>query len=101
MKGNEVIEKINLHDKSYYVIGALAKCEVVLHHASISRFHAALVISSGVHLIDLSSKSFTFLNGQQLPALLAQPLKIGDILTFGASSRTYRLSSIDYSKIAK
>lgn len=67
--------------------------DVVLEHASISRRHAAVGFTSGtqVSVLDLGATHGTFLNGERLPPHVPRPLRDGDVLTFGASSRRYIL----------
>ena len=55
--------------------------------------------SQGVLLVDLNSKAKTFINNEPLIGLVAQPLQIGDSIQFGQSSRTYKVKTIDYSRI--
>ncbi len=100
LKGDEKIETIKLEGKEHYFLGKLAGSDVLMAHQSISRRHAALICESqlGVCIIDLGSKAGSFLNKEKAANCIPCRLKPGDILNFGASTRSYRLS-VDYSDV--
>ena len=79
-----------------YTFGRSLTCDFQLDHPSISRQHAALVhhTKGGLYLIDLKSSHCTAVNGTRLRPFEAVLLKQGSLLTFGASSRTYRLEGV-------
>lgn len=86
-----VIETIYLENRPFYIFGVLPDNHVILNHLSISRVHAAIVISDEVQIIDLNSKAGTFVNTEKLNSLVPKSTVIGDEISFGASSRTYKI----------
>ena len=98
LKNNEVIEKIELKDKPFFMFGTLKTNDVVLAHQSISRNHAVLIIEQkiGVSLIDLESKSGTFLDNVKLEHHVPYRLKQEAKIQFAVSSRQY-VVELDYS----
>ena len=102
-KDGELIETITLDGKAFYIFGAhQLKCDVLLRHQSISRVHAALLIDQdlGVVLLDLMSKAGTKLDDQQIDGCIPMPVKPGQKMVFGLSTRTYQVQ-IDYSKMQR
>lgn len=70
-----------IHDN--FVIGKERKSTnyCVVGNTSVSRQHAQIRYINGIyHIEDLSSKNYTFLNGNQLPAYRPAELKDGDII---------------------
>lgn len=100
LKGNELIESIELKDKSFFLFGTLKTNDVVLAHQSISRIHAALIIEqkNGVSLIDLQSKSGTFIDNVKLDHHVPYRLKQESKIRFAVSSRVY-VVEFDYSLV--
>jgi len=100
LKGDEKVETAKLEGKEYYFMGKLAGSDVLMAHGSISRRHAALICGSelGVCIIDLGSKAGSFLNKEKAVNCVPCRLKPGDILNFGGSTRSYKVS-IDYSDV--
>ena len=98
MKNNEAIEKIELKDKPFFLFGTLKTNDIVLAHQSISRNHAVLIIEQkmGVSLIDLQSKSGTYLDGQKLEHHIPYRVKQDSKIQFAVSSRMYNVD-LDYS----
>ena len=84
---------------SFIFGGHPEKSQVTLLHPSISRCHAALIIDqdAGVLFVDLMSRAGVTLNDNKLTPLIPSPLKNGDKITFGLSTRTYKIEMIDYS----
>lgn len=64
--------------------------------------HAAIVIDGelGVCVVDLMSKAGTKVDDKTVEGCIPFPVKSGQSLTFGLSTRTYQLS-VDYSKMQK
>lgn len=100
MKEGKHIETISLSSKSYYLFGQLKTNHVILAHPSISRQHAAIIIQeqSKVSIIDLGSKSKTFLNDNSIDEYKDIDLKNNDVIKFAVSTRDY-IVKIDYSKV--
>merc|ERR1719319_220899 len=68
-------------------------CDVRLDHPSISRQHAAILhgSSGNPYILDLGSSHGTQVNHKKLPGHKRKPLKDGDVVKFGASSREYHV----------
>lgn len=100
LKGNELIESIELKDKPFFLFGTLKTNDVVLAHQSISRIHAALIIeqNNGVSLIDLQSKSGTFIENAKLDHHVPFRLKQESKIRFAVSSRVY-VVEFDYTLV--
>jgi len=100
LKNNEIIEKIELKDKPFYLLGTLKTNDVVLAHQSISRNHSVLIVEQkmGVSLMDLQSKSGTFLDGLKLEPHIPYKVKQDAKIQFAVSSRIYNVE-IDYSLV--
>lgn len=81
---------LNLNSISF---GRAADCNVTLDHSSISRQHASLVRGENgeFHLVDNHSTHGTYINGKILSWKASKCVKPGDILQFGASTRSYIL----------
>jgi adenylate cyclase len=63
------------------VVGRAASCDIVLDDHSVSREHAALLVSNGrLRVVDLNSRNGTFLNGEAVQQVDLVP---GDNVTFG------------------
>ena len=100
----QLIESIKLEHKPVFVFGRNpAKCDVQLLHESISRQHAAIVIDKekGVQLVDLGSRAETKLDDKAItPCIPVSLKKSGNEITFGLSSRRYRVT-VDYSRMER
>lgn len=68
-------------------------CDVRLDHPSISRQHAAVLhgSSGNPYLMDLGSSHGSSINHKKLVENKREPLKDGDVIKFGASSREYHV----------
>ena len=65
-------------------IGRSSRCDLVVIHPEVSRFHARLVWKEGTYWIeDLSSTNGTWLNGQRLEPHKPVALKPGDVIGLG------------------
>ena len=92
-KGGEELESLDIGEHPLYTFGRALTCDVQLDHPSISRQHACVVHheNGGLYVIDLKSSHATFINGKPLRPFEATLLREGASITFGASSRSYRL----------
>ena len=90
----KVLERLKVGKRAVHSFGRNADlCTHALDHSSISRQHALIVhSSSGPHAVDLYSSQGTTVNGQRLEP--GQPVRLydDDVLVFGGSSRSYRVS---------
>jgi smad nuclear-interacting protein 1 len=104
-KGEEALDPIVIHEKSFYLFGRDREvCDVPLDHLSCSSQHAVIVHRQVGHkdkltglksfvvkpyIIDLGSRNGTFLNSVRLDDSRYYELFEKDALKFGASSREY------------
>ncbi|KAI9100710.1 hypothetical protein DFS34DRAFT_498516 [Phlyctochytrium arcticum] len=93
LKNGTIVEKISNISKAFLVVGRLPVCDIESEHASISRYHAILQFhrDGSCSLYDLDSTHGTWLNKVRVAGRHHTPVKIGDMIRFGASSRTYLL----------
>lgn len=105
LKSGQIVETVNLNDKSYYVFGRLANlCDVVLAHPTVSRFHAVLQYRlngddrnpPGFYIYDLESTHGTFLNKQKINTNTFIRVHVGHMLKFGWSTRNFILQGPDH-----
>eukprot|EP00088_Acartia_fossae_P013771 TRINITY_DN17284_c0_g1_i6.p1 TRINITY_DN17284_c0_g1~~TRINITY_DN17284_c0_g1_i6.p1 ORF type:complete len:800 (-),score=259.20 TRINITY_DN17284_c0_g1_i6:145-2544(-) len=96
LKNGTIIDTIELKDKSFFVIGRLATCDIVMEHPSLSRYHAVLQYKSksspekpaGFYLYDLDSTHGSFHNKNKCFPKTFYRLRVGHMLKFGMSTRT-------------
>lgn len=101
LKGGEAIEELELGGKAVFFLGLQPdRVDIHLLHPSISRVHSALITDTDTNfaVIDLGSKYGTKVNKKLIFDHTPVTLKDKDEITFGESSRTYKVS-IDYSKV--
>ncbi|XP_011643500.2 LOW QUALITY PROTEIN: kanadaptin [Pogonomyrmex barbatus] len=97
LKSGMIIEKIDLTEKSFYLIGRLPSCNLSLAHPTISRHHAIIQYraiddeknSKGFYLYDLESTHGTFWNGHRIKSRTYVRLQGGHMIKFGCSQRKY------------
>lgn len=102
-KNGEVIERVELEGRAYFVFGSREDtADVVMLHPSISRTHAILIVdaNSNVQLIDPGSKAGTQINDEMMSLNYPYALKNGQVVKFGESTRTYKVS-LDFSKVTR
>ena len=80
--------------REFLFIGRVPLCDLVLDHASISRFHAILQFdrrraADGFAIYDLGSTHGTFVNKERILPHTHIHLNIGDFVRFGESLRVY------------
>lgn len=99
IKDDAKLDPIWLEQKANYFFGQQKKNDVLLAHPSISRRHAVIFLNDHfqVSIMDLGSRSGTFLNDQFLEPHIPYALQNDDYLKFAKSSRTYVLD-IDFSR---
>ncbi|KAN0008606.1 hypothetical protein ACTFIU_009331 [Dictyostelium citrinum] len=103
IKSGTIIEHINLNKKPFYLIGRLPICDIQLEHATISRQHAIIQHREGgkLYLYDLNSTHGSMINKQKCKPNIHIPIKVGDVIKFGESTRLFVLDGpnldIDYS----
>ena len=95
LKNSNIISKLLLDDKPYFLIGRHSKqCDFILDHVSVSRFHSAVVYHEHlqrVFLMDLGSTHGTFVGSLRLEPYKPQILPIDTTVYFGQSTRCYTL----------
>jgi len=98
-----------LSGKAFFKLGKMPTSAVVALHPSISREHALLMHtrasvgrrSQGIVLVDMGSKSGTAIGDRKLPhSWLMEPLRNGDTIRLGASTRTLQVKVNLASQIA-
>ena len=91
IKGGTQLHTIPLASKPFYTFGRQPDCDVVLDHPSSSRVHAVVQFrSDGASFIyDNASTHGTLVNKNVLKPKVYAPLRVGDVLRFGQSSRLY------------
>ncbi|KAK9842408.1 hypothetical protein WJX84_012265 [Apatococcus fuscideae] len=92
MKGGAVLGKTELETKDHWTFGRHPRSDFVLEHPSASRLHAVLQFrgtDAQGFLFDAGSAHGSFLNKQRLPPREHTPIRVGDVLRFGQSSRLY------------
>jgi adenylate cyclase len=81
------------------LVGRAKECDIVIDHASVSRVHAALVVSGReIKLLDLRSRNRTFLNGEPVAEASVVP---DDVVTFGSVLATVRPADEATTRLAK
>lgn len=101
LKSGMILEKIDLTERSFYVIGRLPSCNLSLAHPTISRYHAIIQYramgddknSVGFYLYDLESTHGTFWNGHRIKSRTYVRLHGGHMIKFGCSHRKYILQA--------
>eukprot|EP01132_Coremiostelium_polycephalum_P004818 gene4818-6006_t len=103
IKNGTVIETIDLSKKSYYLIGRLPPsiCDISLEHPTISRQHAIIQHrdEGKVFLYDLGSTHGSFINKKKCKPNVYNPIKNGDVLKFGESTRILVLNGPDLEQL--
>lgn len=101
LKSGVILEKIDLKERSFHVIGRLPACDLSLAHPTISRYHAIIQYratgdeknSTGFYLYDLESTHGTFWNGHRIKPRTYVRLHGGHMMRFGCSQRKYILQA--------
>ncbi len=92
-KRGESVESLPVGEHAHYTFGRSLTCDFPIEHPSASRNHATLVHhrNGGVYVIDLRSSHGTRVDGRELAPYEACRLREGSTVSFGASTRAYRL----------
>jgi adenylate cyclase len=81
------------------LVGRAKDCTIVIDHTSVSRVHAALVVSGdAITLVDLRSRNRTLLNGEPIEEASVVP---DDVVTFGSVPATVTLAAEETTTLAK
>ncbi|KAL2917345.1 hypothetical protein HK105_203009 [Polyrhizophydium stewartii] len=93
IKGGAIVDQTPLFRQEYIVFGRLPVCDVPLDHQSISRYHAVIQFKTdgSAFIYDLGSSHGTFLNKVLLPKREFRPIRAGDMVRFGQSTRVHIL----------
>ncbi|XP_031556932.1 nuclear inhibitor of protein phosphatase 1-like [Actinia tenebrosa] len=95
MKGDKLIEKLIIDEKSCYLFGRNKDvCDFQLEHTSCSRVHSALVFHRNLKrcfLVDLGSTHGTFIGTVRIEKQKPTQVQVDSVIRFGASTRTYTL----------
>ncbi|KAI9241104.1 MAG: hypothetical protein BYD32DRAFT_433426 [Podila humilis] len=95
IKNGVVVDKVEAPNKEFMVVGRLPMCDLEMEHPSLSRYHAVVQFKSNgeCFIYDLNSSHGTKLNKTKIPPGVHVPLKPGDQLRFGESTRIYLLQT--------
>jgi len=96
LKNGTIVDTIQLKDKSFFVAGRLASCDLVLEHPSLSRYHAVLQFKNkgspekpvGFYLFDLDSTHGSFHNKNKCFPKTYYRLRVGHMIKLGLSTRS-------------
>ncbi|KAM6432540.1 kanadaptin [Rhynochetos jubatus] len=100
LKGGVALGSVRLEGGSWFLVGRLPGCALVLEHPSVSRHHAVLQYrgagcsgpdAAGFYVYDLGSTHGTFLNKARVPPRTYCRVRVGHGLRFGGSSRLFLL----------
>ncbi len=92
----EICKRQNLFGEMI-TVGRTQNHDIVLLHATISKFHAFFRTEDGVlHLFDAGSRNGTFVNGRRLPPKVATAVASGDNVAFGSVDSVIRDSASLY-----
>ena len=93
LKGGVLALTVALSGRSHWLLGRHPGCDVALEHPSASRLHCALQFRGDeAYAYDAGSAHGTLLNKRRLKPRVHAPLRVGDQLRFGQSSRVYVLT---------
>ncbi|PRW44332.1 Kanadaptin isoform B [Chlorella sorokiniana] len=98
LKTGQLLDTLRLGEQGHYTLGRAPNNDIVLDHPSSSRLHAVIQFRSrdgAAFLLDPGSTHGTYLNKQRIPAGKHVPLRVGDQLRFGESTRLYVLGGPD------
>lgn len=94
IKNGTVVDTIKLNDKSFYVFGRLASCDITMEHPSLSRYHAVVQYCGtqgqhdiGWYLYDLDSTHGTWINKFKVKPRIYTRLRVGYVVKLGGSTR--------------
>ncbi|KAF9427063.1 Kanadaptin [Podila epigama] len=89
IKNGVIVDRVEAPEKEFMVIGRLPMCDLEMEHPSLSRYHAVVQFKSNgeCFIYDLNSSHGTKLNKARIPPNVHVPLKPGDQLRFGESTR--------------
>lgn len=129
LKGGQIVENVrNLQTKAFWSIGKLPDNSIVMAHPTISRYHAVLQyrpetgddsssdsdndepenaeqdkpkVEKGWYLYDLGSTHGSFVNKMRMPPKTYIRLRVGYMLKFGTSTRSYILQGPNFDEEAE
>lgn len=83
----------SLSHKGALLVGRLPVCDIELEHDSVSRQHAVIQHRSTgqVYVYDLNSTHGTFVNKRKVKPMVYVPLRNGDMVRFGQTTRVFVL----------
>eukprot|EP00761_Pharyngomonas_kirbyi_P010363 gb/GECH01010383.1/.p1 GENE.gb/GECH01010383.1/~~gb/GECH01010383.1/.p1 ORF type:complete len:2328 (+),score=375.31 gb/GECH01010383.1/:1-6984(+) len=90
IKEGVIVDQIDISDKPFYIVGRLENSvDIPMLHPSVSRAHAVLQHRNNgyLYIYDLNSTHGTFWNRRRIKPHTHVPVRSGDSISFGASSR--------------
>eukprot|EP01116_Phalansterium_solitarium_P021661 TRINITY_DN6823_c0_g1_i1.p1 TRINITY_DN6823_c0_g1~~TRINITY_DN6823_c0_g1_i1.p1 ORF type:complete len:316 (-),score=136.25 TRINITY_DN6823_c0_g1_i1:287-1234(-) len=95
IKNDTVVESHELDRDSVYELGRNYNAHIKLLHESCSKHHAKISFADGVPtIVDLNSSNGTIVNGAEIRPDLYTPLKNGDRIRFGCSTREFIIREV-------
>lgn len=96
LRSGSLLETLDVDRRTFYILGRNPEAHIILEHPSVSRFHAVLQYRSHqAYIMDLGSTHGTKLNKRLIPKKQFIEIFVGDLLSFGASTRVYILEGPD------
>ncbi|BBN15508.1 hypothetical protein MPTK1_6g20140 [Marchantia polymorpha subsp. ruderalis] len=82
---------VDVSEKAAYMFGRSDRCDFVLEHPTVSRYHAVLQYNAKgqAFIFDMASTHGTFINKRQVKGQAYEKLNVGDIVRFGYSTRLH------------
>ncbi|KAG6551090.1 hypothetical protein Mapa_007325 [Marchantia paleacea] len=82
---------VDVSQKGAYMFGRSDRCDFVLEHPTVSRYHAVLQYNAKgqAFIYDMASTHGTFINKRQVNGKAYEKLNVGDIVRFGYSTRLH------------
>ncbi|KAG0559687.1 hypothetical protein KC19_10G123300 [Ceratodon purpureus] len=93
LKEGVIVSNFDVSEKGAYMFGRSDRCDFMLEHPTVSRYHAVLQYNDKgeAFIYDLGSTHGTFVNKRQVKANNYTPLHVGAVVRFGLSTRLYVL----------
>jgi len=98
LKNGSQAGTVPIDAKTHYTLGRnVDVCDIAVEHPSVSRIHAIIQFhtSGRMFIYDMGSTHGTFWNKKRIKPFIHVPVRLGDQIKFGESTRTYVLSSDD------
>jgi len=92
------LEKRHRNIENMILVGRDNKCDIVLQHSSVSRKHAAFILThDGWYVIDMNSSNGTTIDGSKIEQGLPHRLKSQSVICFGTQFQVAFISETELS----